>query len=103
MPMNYELGYPDDWKAIAREIKVKANWICQHCGIKCWEPHQVAAAHSKNVRTWAQFTLTVHHKDHYPPNCEPDNLIALCAPCHRKQHANDEKYGVPNPNQLSIF
>jgi 5-methylcytosine-specific restriction endonuclease McrA len=103
MPMNYELGYPDNWDAIAREVKVKANWTCQHCKKKCLEPEQVAAAYKENVRQWAIYTLTVHHIDHHPPNCHPSNLIALCSVCHRQQHAKDKKYGIPNSNQLSIF
>lgn len=103
MPMNWYLGYPKNWNVIAFVIKKRANWTCQHCGVKCWEWNEVAAAHKENVRRWAQYTLTVHHIDHHPPNCHPSNLIALCAPCHRRQHARDKKYGIPNSNQLSIL
>lgn len=101
MPMNRKL-YTPDWDAIARKVKEQANWTCQHCDKKCLEPHQVAEAHKKDVRTWAIYTLTVHHLDHHPPNCDPSNLIALCSVCHRRQHARDKKYGI-STNQLSVI
>jgi hypothetical protein len=31
--------------------------------------------------------LTVAHLDHDPANCAPDNLRALCAPCHLRYDA----------------
>jgi len=26
--------------------------------------------------------LTVAHLNHYPPDCRPENLLALCQTCH---------------------
>lgn len=103
MPMNLKLGYPKDWDELARDIKIKANWTCQKCGKKCLQPHQVAEAYKSDRREWAIYTLTVHHIDHNPPNCEPDNLIALCSVCHRRQHAQDKKYGIRTPQQENLF
>lgn len=63
-----KLLYPPDWYSIALAVKVRANFICQHCG------------HSHAPSTG--YTLTVHHKDHNTFNNSDDNLIALCQRCH---------------------
>jgi 5-methylcytosine-specific restriction endonuclease McrA len=100
--MNRDL-YPLNWEAIALAIKNAANWQCQACGKQCLRPEQVAAAHKADVRAWACYTLTVHHLDHNPGNNARHNLIALCAPCHRRAHARDRRYGKPNPNQIELI
>jgi|GEM_PF-1158174 len=61
-------GYPSDWAEIARRVKERAGWRCEHCG----HPHDPASGH----------TLTVHHLDGNPANCAEDNLVALCQRCH---------------------
>jgi hypothetical protein len=99
--MNRKL-YPPDWDAIAFSIKEAANWTCQKCHKKCLEPHQVFEAYKSDRRQWAIYTLTVHHLDHNPPNCDRKNLIALCSVCHRRQHARDKNFGITT-NQLSLF
>jgi 5-methylcytosine-specific restriction endonuclease McrA len=102
MPMQRNL-YPDNWDEIAVEVKESTNWTCQNCGKQCLFPGIERYEAYKRDRTyWAINTLTVHHIDHTPANCDRTNLIALCAPCHRRQHARDKKYGIPNPNQLAI-
>jgi formate-dependent nitrite reductase cytochrome c552 subunit len=68
MPMRREL-YPANWDQIAIAVKAAAGWECEQCGM----PHD---------RGDFSRVLTVHHKDHNPANCSPENLIALCAPCH---------------------
>lgn len=60
--------YPKDWPKIATRIKEAANWRCEHCN----HPHDPASGH----------TLTVHHLDGNPANCDNDNLVALCQRCH---------------------
>ena len=77
MPMKREL-YPADWKAIAKAKKEAVGWICEDCGKQCRKPGEKFDTHSR--------TLTVHHLDEDPGNCSPENLIALCAPCHLKRH-----------------
>ncbi len=74
MPMNLSL-YPADWPEIALREKIRAQWMCENCGADCWQPIS-----QKNV-------LTVHHLDHDPSNCDPDNLIALCTVCHLRADA----------------
>ena len=101
MPMNRKL-YPRDWDIIAFEVKQEANWTCQKCSKQCLKPHEVAEAYKKDVRQWAIHTLTVHHLDHVPQNCDRSNLIALCSVCHRRQHAHDKKFGITT-HQPSLF
>lgn len=60
--------YPKDWPSIAKAIKERANWICEHCG----HPHDPSHG----------YTLTVHHLDGDPSNCAFENLVALCQRCH---------------------
>ncbi|GAB4454775.1 MAG: hypothetical protein Kow00120_24510 [Anaerolineae bacterium] len=60
--------YPANWPEIARDIKARAGWCCEHCG----HPHDPATGH----------VLTVHHLDGDPANCDRTNLVALCQRCH---------------------
>lgn len=80
MPANPSL-YPPSWPAIARLVKEAADWRCQgqDCGVQCYRPGEPAVDH--------RLVLTVHHIDHDPNNCDDDNLIALCAPCHLRADA----------------
>jgi 5-methylcytosine-specific restriction endonuclease McrA len=102
MPMNRKL-YPPNWDEIAHGIKSAVDWQCTKCGKQCLYPSLERYVAYKSDRTyWAIHTLTVHHRDHNPANNSPDNLVALCAPCHRRQHAHDMVYGIPNKDQLSL-
>lgn len=67
--------YPADWEKIALREKERAQWMCEQCGADCLDPI------NQRIR------LTVHHIDHNPQNCHPDNLIALCAVCHLRADA----------------
>ena len=78
MPMD-KSRYPANWKQIALAVKEAAGWRCQACGKQCRKPGEKLDTHRR--------TLTVHHIDHRPENSEPENLIALCAPCHLKADA----------------
>lgn len=75
MPMERN-RYPEDWQQIATAVKEEADWKCEECGKQCRRPGEPFDTHRR--------TLTVHHKDHIPENCERSNLVALCAPCHLK-------------------
>ena len=78
MPMD-KARYPANWKEIALSVKEKAGWKCQQCGAQCRKPGEPFDTHRR--------TLTVHHIDHVPENCELDNLIALCPKCHLRADA----------------
>ena len=81
MPMERR-RYPRDWDEIAFRVKEEAGWRCQVCGKDCRRPGEKFDTHRR--------TLTVAHLDHTPENCDRDNLMAMCAPCHlrydKEQH-----------------
>ena len=61
-------NYPANWKQIAQAVKDAAGWAC----VRCQHQHDPAAG----------YTLTVHHADLSPANCEWWNLLPLCQRCH---------------------
>ena len=61
-------SYPADWSEIAKHVKDEAGWRCVRCG----------AEHDPEIGR----TLTVHHLDLSPANCEWWNLLPLCQACH---------------------
>lgn len=61
-------AYPTNWDDIARDIKARAGWRCEHCD----------TAHC--VETW--HVLTVHHLNGDKADCRWENLVALCQRCH---------------------
>ena len=106
MPWNRKL-YPSDWETIARSIKTASNWTCQGCGRPCRRPgesdFELCDRITEHFPQWeddlavtiddpeqgpidvlklGRFTLTVAHLNHIPQDCRPENLRALCAPCH---------------------
>lgn len=60
--------YPPNWKEISMACKQAAGFKCVRCG------------HAHDPQTG--YTLTVHHLDMDPSNCEWWNLAALCQRCH---------------------
>ncbi|OLP15607.1 HNH endonuclease [Leptolyngbya sp. 'hensonii'] len=102
MPMDRRL-YPENWEAIALAIKEAAGWKCQQCGRDCrrpgesdgelidrvWDKSPDLFETEENeefglhqVPKFGRFVLTVAHLNHIPQDCRPENLRALCAPCH---------------------
>lgn len=86
MPMERE-RYPSDWKRIATAKKEATGWKCELCGAQCRKPGEPFDTHKR--------TLTVAHLNHTPEDVRPENLMAMCAPCHlrydAKQHAETRK------------
>lgn len=97
MPMIRSL-YPDDWESIARGVKEHAGWKCQACGKQCRKPGEPFTTHRN--------TLTVAHMNHQPADCRPENLKALCAPCHLRydaqHHAETRRNRKENPTRVGI-
>lgn len=114
MPWNRNL-YPKNWEQIALEIKQSASWKCEECGKQCRRPEQsfddfaiglIEQGYYLDLDHPQKYTLTVAHLNHCPEDCSPENLRALCAPCHcrydlkamgTKQHLHRERHG-----QLSL-
>ena len=86
-----KLNYPDDWHTIARAIKQRAGWKCEHCG----HPHDYNVNHG--------FILTVHHRDGNPFNNDPSNTRALCQRCHMAAARQQLKYGRDHQQQTPLF
>lgn len=78
MPMQKE-RYPSNWKQIAFDIKNRADWKCEGCGMQCRRPGEPFDTHRR--------TLTVAHLNHIPEDCRPENLKALCSACHLRYDA----------------
>ena len=78
MPMERE-RYPEQWEQIAREKKESVGWICERCGKQCRRPGEPFDTHKR--------TLTVAHLNHKPEDLRPENLCAMCAPCHLRYDA----------------
>ena len=92
MPMD-KARYPANWGEIAAAVNEAADWKCAEGGKQCRRPGEKLDTHKR--------TLTVHHINHQPEDCRPENLVALCAPCHlradAKHHAeNRQKRGQKN-------
>ena len=74
--------YPDNWEEIARSVKDRADWHCEHCG------HEHDPEHG--------YTLTVHHLDGVKSNVDAANLVALCQRCHLHIQA------IYRPGQMTL-
>lgn len=98
MPIDRQ-RYPDNWSDIALGIKEAASWRCRHCGKQCLLPGEKPKNLTKSERAIA--TLTVHHANFTPEDNRPENLIALCSPCHLSIHQS--RRGNVSPGQLSLF
>jgi hypothetical protein len=97
MPVDWS-KYPDNWKEIALAIKIEADWQCEKCGKQCRRPEEPFDT-QKN-------TLTVAHCNHNESDCRPENLAAMCAPCHLRYdaatHAGN-RWRKINKHQLRLW
>lgn len=86
MPMDRK-RYPSNWEEIAKKKKELVGWKCEVCGKQCRKPGEEFDTHKR--------TLTVAHLNHTPEDVRPENLKAMCAPCHLrydgKHHAETRR------------
>lgn len=97
MPVDWS-KYPDDWKAIALEVKERAAWVCQRCGKQCRRPDEPFDTHRR--------TATVAHLNHDESDCSPENLRCMCAPCHLRydvHHHQESRWKMKYKDQLALF
>ena len=97
MPVNPSL-YPDNWKSSTLFVKEAAQWQCQCCVKKCYEPGQKPEGLTRSE--WTANTLQVHHRNHDPSH-QASNLQAVCAACHLNLHRS--RYSPVSPGQLKLF
>ena len=89
-------NYPVNWEDTIRPaILLRDKYTCKKCGLKhrglyvCCpdntfikvDKEEFIEAQRFGQKTKKVF-LQVAHLDHNPSNCEPNNLISLCAGCH---------------------
>ncbi|MDV3002687.1 MAG: hypothetical protein N5P05_004342 (plasmid) [Chroococcopsis gigantea SAG 12.99] len=91
--------YPKDWKKLAFRIKEAAGWKCQKCHRQCIRPGDDISGLSKSER--GAKTLVVHHFNYLPEDNRPENLIAVCSPCHLGFHNRGQ--GNVTLGQLNLF
>lgn len=96
---NYSHLYPDNWNDLTKSIKEAANWQCQCCGKRCYEPGLIPKNLTRSE--WTADILQVHHLNHDPTDNRLSNLKAVCAACHLGLHRG--KYSPVSEGQLSLW
>jgi hypothetical protein len=87
------------WEALASDLKEKASWKCQSCGMA------QGALYPEGKKVF----LTVAHLDQQSDNHHPGNLKVLCYRCHfaydRPYNAARRKFGknYQNVQQLKLW
>lgn len=81
--------YPDDWDKISLRVRRESGGQCQctgecglHRGQRCVELDGEDALFASGL-----VVLTVAHRNHYPPDCRDENLLAMCNTCHLRMDA----------------
>ena len=72
---SFETYWVDWTKTLRISIRERDHYRCKLCGEPQWD-----ILHS------------VHHIDYNKKNCDPNNLITLCQPCHMKTNYNRDSW-----------
>lgn len=83
--MNHSHDYPLEWEAISQRIRyVRARGQCECTGECGLHRGRRCAERDGHDAMWAsgRVVLTVAHRNHFPPDCRDENLMALCNTCH---------------------
>lgn len=75
--VNRDPGYAANWPEISARVRAQANWTCKQCQVNLESDRRL---------------LHVHHRDGNSQNNRDDNLVALCADCHRKQPFHERMF-----------
>jgi hypothetical protein len=93
MKTDHTTGYPHNWRAIIRAIRIRALDRCEcvgECGL-----HHERRCEERNGQPakWAKgkVILTVAHLNHTPSDCRDSNLKALCQRCHLRYDREHHK------------
>lgn len=122
--------YPKDWPRISWEVRERAGWCCEECGVRngqlggrdargAWHAATPKGerllgiewpapgewwwceGHDRMLRI-VRIVLTVAHLDHQPENCAPENLRALCQRCHNRYDAKTRADGVKQRRRAAL-
>lgn len=79
-PERQRLYASAQWRALRRRLRRRAAGMCEVCG-------STDELHAHHIKPWAS---------HPDLRLDLDNLMLLCAPCHRAEHARggDALYGA---------
>ena len=65
------------------KIKLQTGQICNYCGSRSW-------AWTYGGKNHSHITIHIHHIDGDNKNNTPENIIPLCALCHKKSHLKEQ-------------
>jgi len=75
-PERQRLYSSGEWRRLRRQLRVRAGGACEECGA-------TEHLHMHHVKSWAS---------HPELRLELDNLLLLCAVCHRAKHRREVRY-----------
>jgi hypothetical protein len=70
-------GYTDDWALISKQARQQANYTCSSCHVNLTEEKRL---------------VHTHHINGNKSDNSPENLLVLCADCHRKEPHHGHVY-----------
>jgi hypothetical protein len=78
-PLRQSFIVTDEWKSAVKAVWARDNAICQSCGLDHRTiDRKTKAFHVHHIKSFAR---------HVDLRARPENLILLCAPCHRWVHS----------------
>jgi len=84
---DYPSEYTLDWDSISKQYRKKQHYICQDCGVDL---------------NSEKYLLHTHHLNRDKYDNREENLIALCANCHKKQPFHERRVSVSDSDLKKI-
>lgn len=76
-----QLAYASaEWREVSRIVRARDGFRCRNCGT---EKRGRKSLHLHHVRPWAS---------HPNLRFDPDNIVTLCADCHRAEHRKEVRH-----------